>query len=76
RVILDNSCLASFFMELVLPKLILVLRSSFAESLVLKIRVTSIYVLIKGSAIGSQALDHSMCSIFHRDTSPFSAQLA
>ncbi|CAF1769503.1 unnamed protein product [Brassica oleracea] len=50
RVFLDNSCLASLLMELVLPKFLLVLRSSVAGSLVLKIRDTSIYVLIKGSA--------------------------
>ncbi|CAN6929829.1 BnaC06g00870D [Brassica napus] len=74
RLFLDNSCLASLLMELVLPKFLLVLRSSVAGSLVLKIRDTSIYVLIKGSA--NWSLDHSMCSIFHRDTSPFSAQLA
>ncbi|CAF2053797.1 unnamed protein product [Brassica napus] len=50
RLFLDNSCLASLLMELVLPKFLLVLRSSVAGSLVLKIRDTSIYVLIKGSA--------------------------
>ncbi|KAG2269100.1 hypothetical protein Bca52824_063655 [Brassica carinata] len=50
RVFLDNSCLASLLMELVLPKFLLVLRSSVAGSLVLKIGDTSIYVLIKGSA--------------------------
>ena len=37
-------------MELVLPKFLLVLRSFVAGSLVLKIRDTSIYVLIKSSA--------------------------
>lgn len=49
RVFLDSNCLTAFSIEFVILKFPLVLRSSVAGSLVLKIRDTSIYVLIKGS---------------------------